>query len=192
MNKIYGYARTKGTDDDIRGQERDLLAYGVPNENIVKETAETAKGITPLFEEMIEGLTKGDTLVVCSISRITRNPQSFVETVNRLMTAGVRIVSIHEDLDTENEAAKQAIQISAAILGDEAEYRTKRSKDAIESAIQKGKHIGRPAGSISQKTRDAIDLVTKSGYSVKNACEKTGVNPNTVYRAMRNKENAKK
>ena len=91
--KFIGYCRvsTKGQLDgnSIEEQSKRILER-YPAANIVEESFSAAKE-RPIFNNIINSLNRGDTLIVTKLDRFCRSTKEGLEYIDRLMNKGVKI-----------------------------------------------------------------------------------------------------
>ena len=93
---IYGYIRVstiKQANDgnSLENQENLLLENGVLKENIYKDIYTGTKADRPSFNELINKMKQGDTLVVTKLDRFARSMIEGSKIVNELIDKGVRV-----------------------------------------------------------------------------------------------------
>ena len=91
---IYGYARvstaTQCRDgNSLEEQQAALSQYGC--QEIITEAFSGKTMDSPKFQQLLERLTEGDTLVVCKLDRFARTAIEGVQTVRELFERGVRV-----------------------------------------------------------------------------------------------------
>lgn len=91
---IYGYARvstaTQGRDgNSLEDQEASLKAAGC--EKIIAEAFTGKTMQRPQFQQLLETLQEGDTLVVCKLDRFARTAIDGVQTVRELFERNVKV-----------------------------------------------------------------------------------------------------
>lgn len=91
---IYGYARvsTKGQErcGNSLPEQEERIRQMYPTAEIVTEAYSGAKE-RPVFEQLIDRLQSGDTLVVCKLDRFARSVQHGLQYIDRLREKGVRV-----------------------------------------------------------------------------------------------------
>ena len=93
---IYGYIRVStvkqaSEGNSLEGQKKLLLENGVKEENIYKDIYTGTKSDRPSFNELINKLEQGDTLVVTKLDRFARSMIEGSKIVNELIDKGIRV-----------------------------------------------------------------------------------------------------
>lgn len=159
---VFGYARVSTKQQSLQSQRIALSQAGASV--IVEEKVSGVAAARPLFEELMQTLDEGDTLVVTRLDRLGRSMQHLVATVESLAGRGVVVRSLHESIDTGSANGKLLLSMFAALAQFERDLIAERTKAGLAAAKSAGKQLGRPrALSIEQQTA-ARDLRSQ-GYS---------------------------
>lgn len=166
MKKIYGYARVSTTDQNTDRQIEALLQSGVEERDIIIDKASgknlERKGYVSLKEQL---LRTGDTLIVKSLDRLSRNKNDIKKELDYFKKNGIRLKII--DLPTTMIELQDGqewvvemvnnilIEVMSSIAEQERKTIRQRQKEGIEVAKKQGKHLGRP----QIKKPDNWDLV---------------------------------
>lgn len=94
---IYGYARVSTADQNLDRQIDMLNKYGVDKIYSEKMTG-TRKDRTEL-QKMLDNLSKGDTVVVESLSRLGRSTKNLIELMELFNNKEVNFVSLKENIN---------------------------------------------------------------------------------------------
>jgi len=174
-NKIYGYCRISRVFQSIERQRRNILAE-YPNATIVDEvfTGTKIEGRKE-FNKILDNISKGDTIVFDSVSRMSRNADEGYKLYEDLFKNGIELVFLkeqHINTSTYKKALLNNIQMTNTnvdfileginkyllalakeqiiIAFNQAEKEVKdlqqRTKEGIETARLNGKQIGQPQG----------------------------------------------
>lgn len=187
MCKIYGYCRISTSKQSIERQHRNILnAY--PRAIIVDEvfTGTKIEGRKE-FKKLLKSISKGDTIVFDSVSRMSRNSDEGYRLYEELFNKGVELVFLkeqHINTETYKKAltnniemtgtnvdfilegvnkyllalAKEQIRIAFNQSEKEVIDLQQRTKEGIETARLEGKQIGQ---------RKGVKLVTKKSIKAK-------------------------
>lgn len=185
---IYGYARVSTTKQAIKGnsleeQMKVLESYNC--DEIVQEAYTGKTTERPKFQELINKLQAGDTLVVTKLDRFARTLIEGEKIVSELIDKGVKIIIDNMGMILDNTPnSKLMRQIFFAF----AEY----ERNMIIERTQAGKEIakqredfreGRPKKYTSKQIEHALGLLET--YSYKQVEEMTGISKSTLIRAKR-------
>ena len=150
---IYGYARisTKGDYQTFDRQIKMLREAGVPDGNVLTETASGYKDDRPVYNALKDKLAEGDTLVVAEASRISRSTQEFCKFLDFVKERHICLQIIGSiTLDCTSGAAADPMQDAylkmAAVFADlEGRIIRQRVIEGIEAAKARGSKLGRKA-----------------------------------------------
>lgn len=147
-----GYARVSTQDQNLDRQLDNLLAAGC--ERIYQEKMTGTKSTRPELTRMLDSLRPGDTLVIDSFSRLSRSTKDLLETVERLTSEGVNIISLKEQLDTTTATGKLMLTMLSALSQFERDLIAERTRDGLKAARARGHLGGRPKAG-NEKTKAA-------------------------------------
>jgi DNA invertase Pin-like site-specific DNA recombinase len=144
MAEIYGYARVSTEDQELGLQVTALRAAGVPEANIVKETASGKAGADrPLYAALLARLKAGDKLVIWKVDRLGRSTLDALQTAKELDERGVHIVVTTLGVDLKTPAGRLVFGVMCQIAEFERELIRERVTAGMAEAKRRGKHCGR-------------------------------------------------
>ena len=159
---IYGYARvsSRGQERDgssLESQERELIGRGC--QVVYKEAFTGTKVDRPVFDELVNKLQPGDTLMVVKLDRFARTVLEGAKLVQELVARGV-IVDIANMGRAENTPmGKLMVYMMLAF----AEF----ERDTIMERMNSGKQIKRERGE-KIAGRDRVEIENFDEYVEKN------------------------
>ena len=182
---IYGYARvstaTQGRDgNSLEEQVASLETYGC--QEIITEAFSGKTMERPKFQQLIEGLQEGDTLVVTKLDRFARTTIEGVQTVRDLFNRGVRVHILNMGLVENTLTGNLILTVMLAF----AEY----ERGMIVERTQVGKALakqnpnfrdGRPKKFTQEQIGLALELL-KSGKTYREVERMTGISKSTIVR----------
>lgn len=183
-NFVFGYARVSTEQQNLDRQLDMLEKYGV--DHIYNEKMTGTKRNRPELEKLLERLTKGDTVVVESLSRLGRSTKDLIWLMETFNAKGVNLVSLKESIDTTTSTGKLLFTLMSAIAQFERDVIVDRTREGLNSARARGRKGGRPRTD-SDKLRKAIKLYNTQQYSLSEIEDMTGVKRSTLYRGIRSK-----
>lgn len=178
-NYIFGYARVSTEAQNLDRQLDALKKYGV--DVIYNEKMTGTKKDRPELSELLERITKGDTVIIESLSRLGRSTKDLIELTELFKSKGVRLVSLKESIDTETSTGKLLFTLMSAIAQFERDTIADRTREGLRSARARGKTGGRPKTN-SNNIKKAVKLYNTRQYSIKEIEELTGIKKSTLYR----------
>src|SRR5439155_18946769 len=101
---LIGYARISTQDQTLNLQKDALEKIGC--NKIFTDTASGAKAERKGFDEALEYVREGDTLVVWRLDRLGRSLKHLIETISQLDTRKIGFKSLTENIDTTTSGGK--------------------------------------------------------------------------------------
>lgn len=183
--QIVGYARVSSADQNLARQLERLKSEKA--DKIFEDKASGANTNRPAFQQMMEYVREGDTIIVCSMDRLARNLSDLLTTTKELQAKGVSIRFLKESilLDASgNDAAMTKLLMS--MLGAVAEFERsmirERQREGIELAKKRGVYKGR------KPTDEAVIALAKEkiklGVPLAKAAREAGIARSTLYRRL--------
>lgn len=160
--KIYGYARVSSKEQNLDRQIDQLKQY-VKEEYILTDKASGKDLNRPSYVALkgALGLRKGDTLVITSLDRLSRNKENIKQELQWFHDHGIRLKIL--DLPTSmievpsgqewilDMITNILVEVLASIAEQERITIRKRQREGIDAAKKKGKHLGRPKMQMPEK-----------------------------------------
>ncbi len=192
-SRTYYYARVSSREQNLDRQIAAFIALGASERDIITDRESgkdlTRSGYTALKTAM---LRRGDTLVVKSLDRLSRNKADIKNELQYFKDNGIRLKIL--DLPTtliEYPAGHEwvldmvnniLIEVLASIAQQERETTRQRQAEGIAIAKSKGKHLGRPPIAKPANWDDVISLWRRGEITAAEAMRRTGVKRSTFYK----------
>ena len=193
MKKTYGYARVSTKEQHLDRQLRALLDCGVDERDIVTDKASGASlerdGYLALKNTM---LRDGDTLVIKSLDRLSRNKEHIKQELEYFKTRHIRVRVI--DLPTTMLELPKGqewvfeminnilIEVLASIAEQERLTIRQRQAEGIAAAKENGKHMGRPATCYPPNWNEIYQQWKAGELTAVAAMKKLGLKRSTFYK----------
>ena len=155
MKKMYGYARVSTKDQNLDRQLIALRDFGIDDRDIIREKASGKSLEREAYQTLRNQLLReGDTLVIKSLDRLSRNKLHIKQELEYYRSRGIRVMIL--DMPTTlaqfNDGQEWILEMINAILievlaslAEQERIRNlTRQAEGISAAKQKGKHLGRP------------------------------------------------
>ena len=199
-SRTYYYARVSSKEQNLDRQIAAFKALGATDRDIItdKESGKDLdrKGYQSLKNAM---LRSGDTLVIKSLDRLSRNKYDIHNELRYFKENGIRLKVIDlpttmADLPEGQEWVFEMvnnilIEVLGTIAEQERETIKKRQFEGIAAAKLKGKKFGRPALSFPANW-DSVYASWKSGeITAKTAMEQTNTKRTSFYKLVKMMEN---
>lgn len=198
-SRTYYYARVSSKEQNLDRQLAAFVSLGASERDIItdKESGKdlNRSGYTALKTAM---LRSGDTLVVKSLDRLSRNKSDIKNELQYFKDNGIRLKVI--DLPTtmmelpEGQAwvFDMVNNILIEVLGTIAEQERvtirQRQQEGIRTAKAKGKHLGRPGLVIPENWREIYSAWKNKEITAKIAMERTGLKRTSFYKLVKEVE----
>lgn len=176
---IYGYARVSTWGQDLETQIIALTNQGC--DKIYTEKYTGTKIERKEFQQLLENIHEGDTLIVTKLDRFARSTIQGLNTVQELFKNGVKVHILNMGI-IENTPTGRLILTQMLAF---AEF----ERDMIVERTQEGKALaklnpnfkeGRPKKFSKDQLNLAMELLNK--FTTKEVSKKTGISVATLYR----------
>ncbi|MBF0706677.1 recombinase family protein (plasmid) [Alkalihalobacillus hwajinpoensis] len=181
MGKVFGYARVS-TQDQILDLQIDALEKAGAAV-IYKEKITGTRKERPELEQLLKAISKGDSVVVYKLDRISRSTKHLIELVETFEEKKVNFISIQDNIDTSTAMGRFFFRTMASIAELERDIISERTKSGLQSARMRGRNGGRPSKDPELVER-ALKLHSSKQYSIKEITDMTGVSKSVLYRAL--------
>lgn len=169
MCKLYGYCRISTKQQSIERQERNILK-DYPNAIILKEAFTGTKIDRPLFTKLSNTVTKGDTIIFDSVSRMSRNADEGFKLYEELFNKGVELVFLkeqHINTSTYKKALSNNIAMTGtavdSILQGVNDYLMALAKEQIKLAFEQSE---KEVQDLHQRTKEGIETARLNGKQI--------------------------
>lgn len=184
----YAYARVSTRKQSRDGNGLDEQIAKLKNAGYDKLIIEEFTGSTtkrPYFDQLIQCLQQGDTLIVTKLDRFARSTATGSALINDLLQRGISVHILNMGLIDNTPTGRLITNILLAFAEYERDMIIERTQAGKEIARSKyGFRDGRPP--IDQKKKDfAADLILNQHKSYNEVVELTGLSKSTVTRAVR-------
>ena len=185
-----GYARVSSIGQNLDSQIDALQHAGCGK--IFSEKMTASRMDRPAWNQFLEYVRPGDTLVVTELSRMTRSLLDLLESAKILEERQINLVSLRENIDTSTATGRCFLSMMGAIHQMERELRAERAAAGRSSAKARGRTGGRPKTD-PVKLENARILYENSDKTAAEVCEIAGVGRRTFFAhiAAKRKELAK-
>ena len=182
---VIGYARVSTTFQKYDSQLSVLRHYGC--DKIFCETESGTKKKRAELEQAIQTLKAGDVFVVYRLDRLSRGTKHLLELIENFEEQDIHFVSVKDNIDTTTPMGKFFFTIMGAFAEMEAALIRERILAGLHATRERGTALGRPTNDLQ---RSKVLKLAKLGLSAPQIIEKTRIPKSTVYRYLRNDEEA--
>ena len=177
-----GYCRVSTDAQDEALQVRALEAVGI-DALFIDHGVSGAKTSRPRLDAMLDQAAAGDTIVVYSLSRLSRGMSHLLELSERFDRDGIGLVSLTEQIDTTTAMGVFTFRLLAALAAMERDLLIERTHAGLAAARAAGRFGGRPAALSADQKRHAR-LLRAGGVPVDDIASSLSASRATVYRAL--------
>jgi len=195
-NKIFYYARVSSREQNLDRQIEAFKKLGADEREIICDK-ESGKDLERTGYQALKNamLRSGDTLVVKSLDRLSRNKCDIKNELQYFKDNNIRLKVI--DLPTTMMDLPEGqewvfdmvnnilIEVLGTIAEQERQTIRKRQREGIDAARSKGKHLGRPKINLPEDCETIIDKWHKKEITARHAMKLLGVSKSSFYRLMR-------
>ena len=185
MDVKYGYARISTIGQDLRAQFETLEKEGC--DKIFTEKFTGTKVDRKEFNQLLEIIKEGDTLVVTKLDRFARSVRGGIEVIKDLFEKGVRVHVLNMGVIENTPTGRLIFNIMMSFAEFERDMIVERTREGKMIAKQDPSfREGRPKKFSRKQIEHAIKL--KETHTYKQVEELTGISKPTLYRAIKNKQ----
>lgn len=194
-NKVFGYARVSTNEQNLDRQLIALAEQGIEERNIIVDK-ESGKDLERTGYQLLKGglLRRGDTLIIKSLDRLSRNKGDIKKELEYFKSEGIRLKVIDlpttmMDLPAGQEWVFEMVNnILIEVLGTIAEQERasikQRQAEGIAAAKGKGVELGRPKAQKPDNWDDVIAEWKAGKITATKAMEITGTKRTTFYKLL--------
>lgn len=198
-SRVFGYARVSSKEQNLDRQIEQLMQY-VSEEYLLMDKASGKDLSRPAYQALkgTLGLRAGDTLVITSLDRLSRNKNHIKQELQwfqehrirlKILDLPTSLVEVPEGQEWIIEMLNNIlIEVLASMAEQERITIRKRQQEGIEAARKRGKHLGRPKIEMPEKF-PAVYAKWKNGeLTAKAAMRDLGLSASSFYRMVRKYE----
>ena len=203
QHKIYGYARVSSKEQNLRRQIVALQKYGVKECDIVidKESGKNLErtGYQYLMDTLLQS---GDTLVVKSLDRLSRNKYDIKQELERFQKNKIRLKILDLPTTLVNSPAGQEwvmdmvnnilIEVLGTIAEQEHYFIKQRQSEGIFVAKENGVLFGRPSMPVPENWNEVIKEWKDGKITSKKAMQLTNTKKWRFYQLVKTIEKNEK
>jgi DNA invertase Pin-like site-specific DNA recombinase len=184
MTKNYFYARCSSTSQNTEGQVLAAKQRGMEFDVIFNEKVSGKNLERRELQRMLSLCDSETTVVVSSLSRLSRSLKDLLDLVTLFEERGTKLVSLTEQIDTSTAMGRAFLQIIGVLSSMERELILERQAIGIQAAIKRNVRFGRPKALSEVQKEEAIRLMN-DGRSTKEVARLFEVSEPTMRRVKR-------
>lgn len=178
------YARVSTNEQTVENQLNELRDYVKRMQyTIYKEYCDEgvsgAKSSRPALNSLMEDAKKRrfDAVVVWKLDRLGRSLSHLLKTLEEFESLGIDFVAYNQNIDTTTPTGKLMFSMIGAFAEFERELIRERVKAGMQTAREKGQHIGRPFTVVDNSK---VQELRNQGLSIRNVAKELDVKPSRV------------
>lgn len=195
-NRTYYYARVSTKEQNLDRQIDAFKSLGANDREIIVDK-ESGKNLDRAGYQALKNalLRKGDTLVVKSLDRLSRNKSDIYAELKFFKEQGVRIKVIDlpttmiDIADGQDWILEMVNNILIEVLGTIAEQERitlrQRQAEGIAAAKVKGKHLGRPPVKFPGHWNEVYQMWSAGKITAKEAMKRTDTKRTSFYKLVK-------
>ena len=178
-----GYARVSTFEQNLDLQMNALEKEGC--DRVFCDQGESgAKDSRPEWNNCLEHLRKGDTLVIWKLDRASRSTKHLIELAEDLEKRSVELRSLKEQIDTASAMGKFFFRMTASIAELEHDIIRERTLAGLAAARARGRKGGRKKTITRGQELEARRLVEAGELSITDICKRVGISRASYYRLV--------
>lgn len=178
----FGYARVSKHDQSLEIQIEKLKKAGC--DEIYQEKQSGKKNNRSELNKLLAKLRTGDTVCVVRLDRLGRRMIKLIEMVNDFKTKGIELVSIENNIDTNDSMGMLLFTMCAAFAEMEQILISERVRAGLSAARAKGRKGGRPKAITTDKLKKLRSYYKSQDFSVTEMCNMLNISRSSYYRAI--------
>lgn len=196
LHRTFYYARVSTREQNLDRQLEAFQKLGADGREIITDK-ESGKNLDrPGYQALKTSMLRsGDTLVVKSLDRLSRNKSDIKAELQFFKDNGIRLKVI--DLPTTMMELPEGqewvfemvnnilIEVLGTIAEQERETIRRRQREGIDAAKAKGKHLGRPAASRPDNWDTVLALWRSGRITAREAMRQLGMKKTVFYRTLK-------
>jgi DNA invertase Pin-like site-specific DNA recombinase len=193
--RTYYYARVSSKEQNLDRQIAAFISLGAQERGIITDK-ESGKNLNRTGYQALKNamLRRGDTLVIKSLDRLSRNKTDIKNELQYFRDNGIRLKVI--DLPTTMMQLPEGqewvfdmvnnilIEVLGTIAEQERETIRKRQAEGIAAARAKGKRLGRPRTSVPENWSEVYTAWRRGEITAKAAMEQSGLKRTSFYKLV--------
>ncbi len=187
MNKVVSFIRINKNDEEYTEAQAMGIAKYIKEKKLNLEKNIEVEVNRPEEEEnifkILESCKAGCTVVVYNINVFGRTTASILKNIKYLLSHGVRIISVSQNLDFVSDSdmlTKVVLGVISMTVNLEKDLMSLRTKEALTAKKLDGVSLGKPKGTIQKskfdEQRDKIEELLAVGLSVRKIAKVLGYN----------------
>jgi len=197
MSQTIAYIRVSTNQQDVENQRLEILQLA--NEKNLSKVAFIEEVISGRktwrdreIAQVIDGMKKGDVLVVAELSRLGRSMLEIMEILSIAVRKGIKVYAAKGGWSLDGSLQSKVVAMALSMASEiERDLISQRTKAALATKKAQGVRLGRPRGpgkSKLDKHQDDIIEYLELGVTKKRIAEKVGTTPENLRHWMKRRD----
>lgn len=182
VSKRVGYIRVS---TKVQVADRQVLRLQEECDVLHLEEVSAVAASRPIFETVVAELKSGDTFVVVDLDRAFRSSIDAMLTADLLRQRGVNFRILSLNIDTGTPEGELFYSLVASFAQYERRIISRRTKEGLEAARNRGVRLGRPCRLSPESINEAHDWIAETGLPCRYVAALLGVSRITLQRGFR-------
>lgn len=160
MARVVAYIRVSTDRQDVDNQRFEITRYAEAHNLTVDEfVGETISGYKTQIKErkinqVLDSLTKGDTLIVSETSRVSRRLLEILNTLQNCIDRGINVIAVKENYVFKDDINSKVLAFAFGLAAEiERNLISARTREALARKKAEGVRLGRPPGTSKPEAR---------------------------------------
>lgn len=188
MAKLIGYARVSTKNQTTDRLQADLLAAGVRRDDLyIDHGVSGARASRPEFDNALDALQEGDTLVVTTLDRMGRSTANMLALSAELRTRGSALQVLNlggGNVDTGTPMGGMVFTVMSALAEMELAIKRERITDSVSKRRAAGKDLGGRRARFTDSQIQNARRIIYAGESATQVAKDLSMSRATLYRRM--------
>ena len=180
--KIYGYARVSTSSQNLEEQIAQLIDAGVDPQNIYSEKFTGTTIHRPIFDLLLNTISKGDTLVITKLDRFARNTREALNSIEPLLNQHISIKVLNLGTIENTPMGKMIVRTLLSVAEMERDMIVERTQAGKEYSKKHNPNFkeGRPKRKIGPHEMAIYEYY--QNHSIKETTEAFNTSKATLFR----------
>ena len=194
---IFGYLRVSTLNQKLEQQQKIIQEKFPKVCKFFKDSCSGKDVNRPGLQLLLEHLRDNDTIVVESLSRISRSTSDLLSLLKRFKERNIKLISVREDYDFSTATGKLLVVLLAGLAEMERDLMLERQREGIAIAKLAGKYKGRKRIKIPDNFERCLEMYLnrENNYKIKDFMKDTGLKQSQLFKFKKqfkqNKEKGK-
>jgi DNA invertase Pin-like site-specific DNA recombinase len=181
---LIGYARCSRERKDLNAQRKALRELGVQSTEIHVDRGLSGDPPRPALEKTLARLSRRDTLVVSTLSRLARSARDAAWIAEQLSARGAKLSLAGVVYDPRRETGRRFFELVNTFAEFEFEVVQLRTREGMAVARANGRLKGKPPKLTVGQHAELLELHTSGELSISELAQRMSVSRATIYRAL--------